>query len=165
VITIRRDDPVSPAAAALIAHHLAEARAATPAGNAHAADGAGLADPAVTFWTAWDGDALAGMVALKQLDPQHGPHLGPRHGEVKSMRTHPDHLRRGVGRALLAHLLAVARARGYTRVSLETGTAPMFAAANRLYEAAGFVDGPVFGGYPPSPHNRFMTMALDAPRR
>nr|WP_233130712.1 GNAT family N-acetyltransferase [Sphingomonas jeddahensis] len=95
---------------------------------------------------------MLGVAALRQLSPDHG--------EIKSMRTAPGNLRPGVARALLAHLLALARARGYTRVSLETGTAPMFAAANRLYEAAGFIDGPVFGGYPESPHNRFMTLAL-----
>ena len=149
---VRRDDPCSPAVAPLMALHLAQARGSTPAENAHAMDGAALAEPSITFWTAWNGDALAGFVALKQLDATHG--------EVKSMRTHPDHLRRGVAATLLAHLLAEAKARGYTRLSLETGTAPMFGPANRLYEAHGFVDGPVFGGYPPSPHNRFMTLAL-----
>ena len=81
--------------------------------------------------------------------------LGEEHPRVRERA-----LRRGVARALLAHLLAEARAAGATRVSLETGTAPMFAAANALYEAAGFIDGPALGGYPESPHNRFMTMAL-----
>lgn len=76
------------------------------------------------------------------------------------MRTAPAALRRGVARSLLAHLVALARTRGYIRLSLETGTAPMFAAANRLYEAAGFVDCAAFGGYPESPHNRFMTLTL-----
>jgi len=154
VIAIRRDDPRAPAVAALMALHLQDARAETPAANAHALDASGLADPAITFWTAWDGDALAGFVALKRL--------GDHHGEVKSMRTAPTHLRRGVARALLAQVLAEARARGYARISLETGTAQSYRAANALYEAAGFADGPVFGGYPPSPHNRFMTLALDS---
>jgi len=153
VIAIRRDDPRSAAVAPLMALHLAASRAQTPAPNAHALGADGLADPAITFWTAWDRDMLAGFVALKQLDPDHG--------EVKSMRTAPTHLRRGVARALLGHVLAEARARRYRRISLETGTAPGFAPANALYEAAGFVDGPVFGHYPPSPHNRFMTLALD----
>lgn len=151
-VEIRRDDPANPALADLLALHVAFGRANTPAGYTHALDAAGLSDPAVTFWTAWDGGTLLGMVALKMLDAGHG--------EVKSMRTVPAALRRGVGRALLGHLVATARARGLARLSLETGTHPEYDPANRLYEAAGFVDGPVFGGYPPSPHNRFMTMRL-----
>lgn len=137
---------------ALIRHHRDEARATTPAHNAHSLDSHGLADPAVSFFSAWDGDTLLGIGALKQLDAAHA--------ELKSMRTAPDQLRRGVARAMLAHLIALARTRGYTRLSLETGTAPMFAPANAMYEAAGFVDCAAFGGYPASPHNRFMTLTL-----
>jgi len=141
-----------PAVQELLRFHVATAHAETPAENAHALDLDGLRDPAIGFVTAWDGETLLGMGALKQLDA--------RHGEVKSMRTAPGQQRRGVARAILSHLIATARARRYTRVSLETGTAPFFAPANVLYEAFGFVDGPVFGGYPPSPHNRFMTLTL-----
>jgi len=152
---IRRDDPAAAHVAALLATHVAFGREHTPARDAHVLDAAGLDDPAITFWTIWDGDALAGFAALKQLDAQHG--------EVKSMRTAPDRLRRGAARALLDHIVATARARGYRRLSLETGTAAAFAPANRLYERAGFVDGPVFGGYPASDHNRFMTLDLQEP--
>lgn len=152
MICIRQDDPLSPAVAGLMAVHLAEARASTPAANAHALDARGLADPAITFWTAWDGGTLAGFVALKQLDAGHG--------EIKSMRTAASHLRRGVARMLLDHALGEARTRGFARISLETGTAATFLPANALYESHGFVDGPVFGGYPPSPHNRFLTLLL-----
>ena len=141
-----------PRVIALIAHHLAEARGSTPQDNAHAMGVDGLRRSDISFWTAWEGDTLLGFGALR--------HLSTEHGEIKSMRTAPDQLRRGVARAILAHLLSIAHARGYVRVSLETGTAPMFDAANRMYEAAGFVDGPVFGGYPKSAHNRFMTMPL-----
>jgi putative acetyltransferase len=141
-----------PRVGALIAHHQAEARASTPQENAHAMGAAALRHPDVSFWTMWEDDSLLGMAALRQLSPDQG--------EIKAMRTAPGQLRRGVGRALLAHLIALARTRGYARISLETGTAPMFDAANLLYEAAGFVDGPAFGGYPESPHNRFMTLAL-----
>ena len=137
---------------ALIRHHRDEARATTPAHNAHSLDSAGLNDPAVSFLSAWDGDTLLGIGALKELDAAHA--------ELKSMRTAPDQLRRGIARALLAHLIALARERGYARLSLETGTAPMFAPANAMYEAAGFVDCAAFGGYPASPHNRFMTLTL-----
>lgn len=137
---------------ALLSRHRAESLGSTPRENAHALDLAGLRAPGVSFWTAWDGEALLGMAALRELAPDHA--------EVKSMRTAPTALRRGVGRALLDHLISTARARGYARLSLETGTAPMFAAANALYEKAGFGDGAAFGGYPASPHNRFMTLAL-----
>ena len=140
---------------ALVKHHQKEARATTPQDNAHAMGTEALHDPAISFWSAWESGTLLGIGALRQLSPDHG--------EIKSMRTAPAHLRRGVARAILAHLIALARTRGYRRVSLETGTAPMFDAANRMYEAAGFVDGSVFGGYPESPHNRFMTLRLDAP--
>lgn len=154
MIELRRDDPASPALAALLALHVAGARAHTPAENAHVLDAGGLSAPSVTFWSAWDDGVLAGIGALKEFDAAHG--------EIKSMRTAPTHLRRGVARAMLTAIVGEARARGYARLSLETGTAPAFDAANRLYEAAGFVDGPVFGDYPASPHNRFMTLDLGA---
>lgn len=151
-IVIRQDDPTSPALGELLALHVAFGRAHTPRENAHVLEPAALAAEAVTFWTAWDDDALAGMAALRELATDQG--------ELKSMRTAPGHARKGVGRALLAHVVATARTRGYTRISLETGTAPPFAPANALYERAGFVDCEAFGGYPASPHNRFMTLAL-----
>jgi putative acetyltransferase len=138
---------------ALIRHQRDEARATTPSCNAHSLDSTGLRDPAVSFFSAWDGDTLLGIGAIKQLDAGHA--------ELKSMRTAPDQLRRGVARAMLAHLLGIARERGYARVSLETGTAPMFAPAIAMYEAEGFVDCETFSGYLASPHNRFMTMMLD----
>lgn len=152
MIEIRPGGLDNPQVEALIRHHHKEAHASTPAENAHALDLASLRDPAVRFVAAWDGNTLLGIGALKMLAPDHA--------ELKSMRTAPDQLRRGVGRAILTHLIALARSRGITRVSLETGTAPMFAPANALYEAAGFTDCAPFGGYRDSPHNRFMTLDL-----
>ena len=149
---IRRGGLDRPAVAALLRLHRDEALGSTPRDHAHVLDLDDLRARAVRFFSAWDGDRLLGVAALKQLAPDHG--------EVKSMRTAPDALRRGVARALLDRLIAEARAAGWTRLSLETGTAAMFAPANALYERHGFVDGPVFGGYPPSAHNRFMTLAL-----
>lgn len=151
-VAIREGGLGDPQVEALLRLHHAEAHESTPAGNAHALDAVGLAASDITFFTAWAGDALAGMAALRTLDATHA--------EVKSMRTHPDHLRRGVAATLLAHLVSVAKARGITRLSLETGTAPMFAAANRLYEREGFTDCDAFGGYPSSSHNRFMMIAM-----
>ena len=152
MIVIREDGLDHPDVQALIALHRSESLASTPRENAHVLGDEGLRAAGVRFFTAWDGDMLLGMAALRDL--------GAGHVEGKSMRTHARGLRRGVARALLAHLVAIARAEGRTRVSLETGTHPMFDAANRLYEAAGFTDCPAFGEYPPSPYNRFMTLAL-----
>jgi putative acetyltransferase len=141
-----------PQVEALIRHHREEALGSTPVDNAHTLDSSGLTAPGVSFFSVWDGDALLGMGALKAIDD--------RHAELKSMRTAPAHLRKGVARVLLDHLIAEARARGFARLSLETGTAPMFAPANAMYERYGFADCDAFGGYPASPHNRFMTMKL-----
>lgn len=153
VIEVRPGGLDLPAVQALLAHHHREAHSRFPAEFAHALPPSALADPAIAVFTAWDGAALLGIAALRLVEPGHG--------EVKSMRTHPDALRRGVGRVLLERVIAEARARGWIRMSLETGTGPEFDPANRLYEGAGFVEGPAFGGYPPSPYNRFMTMTLD----
>ncbi len=149
---IRQDDPANHAVADLLAQHVAFGRAHSPPENAHVLPAEGLRSPAITFWTAWDDATLLGFVALKEI--------GAARGELKSMRTAPAALRKGVGRALLAHVIETARRRGYTCLSLETGTSPPFDPANRLYETAGFIDGPVFGGYPPSRHNRFMHLEL-----
>ena len=149
MIEVRRDDPTSPALAALLALHVVGARAHTPPENAHVLDADELADAAITFWSAWlDGD-LAGMAALRELEPDHG--------ELKSMRTAPAALRCGVARTLLAHVVAEARRRGYARLSLETGTSAYFQPAVALYLRHGFVDCGPFGGYAASAENRFLT--------
>ena len=133
-----------PQVQALLAVHYEAARAHTPSENAHVLPLESLRAPDICFYSAWEHDRLLGVAALKEL--------APGHGEIKSMRTATEHLRRGVSRALLNHIVLVARDRGYTKLSLETGTAPAFDPANRLYENFGFVDGPVFGGYPASAH-------------
>ena len=136
----------------LLSFHFAAMRAASPPEACHVLPSDGLRDPAVTFWSARNEGALVGTGALKELEPGHG--------EVKSMRTAPAHLGRGVGGAILAHIVAEARARGYTRLSLETGSTPEFAGALRLYERDGFQPCAPFGGYPESPFTRFFTRAL-----
>ena len=148
---IRPDDPAAPHVAALLAHHLAELRSVM-ATHAFALDATGLSTPNVSFWTAWNDDDLAGFVALKQLDA--------RHGELKSMRAAPAARRTGVGRALLGHVISVARDRGYIRLSLETGTAPLHAPAVALYRSAGFSSCDAFANYAASPHNQFLALAL-----
>jgi putative acetyltransferase len=106
----------------------------------------------VTFWSAWDGNRLAGCGALKQLEEAQG--------EIKSMRAHPDYRRRGAGQAILDHLIAMARDRGWQRLSLETGTTDDFLPARRLYEANGFVHCGPFADYREDPFSVFMTRAI-----
>ena len=151
-ITIRAADLDDPVVADLLRFHVAEAHRGFPRGFAHALPVDALRDPAISLLAAWEGQALLGVGAIRDL--------GDGHAEIKSMRTHPDHLRRGTAQLLLEHLVALARSRGHARLSLETGTTASFAPANALYERFGFTDTAAFGGYPPSEHNRFMTLAL-----
>ncbi|SCX38912.1 putative acetyltransferase [Klenkia marina] len=148
VLAIRPDDLTDPRVRELIALHVGSMLADSPPGTSYALDLTGLTCPGMTVWTAWDGDSLAGMVALSAS------------GELKSMRTHPDHLRRGVAAALLAHALDHARAQGLARVVLETGTAPPFTPAVALYRRHGFVDRGPFGDYAAGPDNQFLELLL-----
>jgi putative acetyltransferase len=84
----------------------------------------------------------------------------PEQGELKSMRTHPDHLRKGVAAALLEHIIGEAKARGLSRLSLETGSGPAFDPALTLYHRRGFTDGPAFGGYQATDFNQFLHLTL-----
>ena len=137
---------------ALLDFHFAQMRGSSPPEACHVLPADGLRDPAVTLWSAREGGQLLGIGALKQLSPDHG--------EVKSMRTAPGALGRGVGRALLHHIVAEARRRGYARLSLETGSTDPFAAALRLYESERFVPCGPFGGYADTPFTRFFSLVL-----
>jgi len=148
---IRQDDPAAPHVAPLLAHHLQELQAAMGA-HAFALDASGLSAAGVTFWTAWHGAALVGFGALKELDRAHG--------EVKSMRVAPAARATGVGRGLLDHIVTEARNRGYSRLSLETGTAMLHVPALSLYRSTGFVSCAAFADYHPSPHNQFLKLDL-----
>jgi putative acetyltransferase len=149
---IIEDDLTGPAIRALLETHFAGMLANSPVGSCHFLDFDGLNASDVTFWSIWDGDSLAGCGALKELDPEHG--------EIKSMRTHEDHLRKGVGAMMLTHIISEARERGYRRLSLETGSSEAFVPAVRLYEAHGFEYCPPFGAYKEDPHSHFMTLAI-----
>ena len=149
---IVRDDLTHPAVLALLELHLRSAHENSPPGSVFALDLAGLRDPAVTLWTAWEGEHLLGMGALKQLDATHG--------EIKSMRTAPGQLRRGVAGVLLAHLIAEGQRRAYRRLSLETGSNAPFSAAHALYERAGFVECDPFADYSDRTFSRYYTLAL-----
>ena len=149
---IELDDPARPAVRALLEEHLRDMHAQSPRESVHALDVERLRVPSITFWTAQDGELLLGCGALKELAPDHG--------EIKSMRTPNALRRRGAGRAMLVHIVAVAKARGYRRLSLETGASPGFVPAQRLYEAHGFQRCGPFGDYPAHPHSVFMTREL-----
>lgn len=151
-IVVREDDLSGEPVRALLALHLAGMHAASPPGSVFALDLSGLRAPGVTVWTAWRGDAIAGVGALKAL--------GHDAAEVKSMRTHPDHLRTGVAARLLDHMLAEARARGLRRLSLETGSGPAFDPALALYRARGFADGDAFSDYRRTGFNQFLHLDL-----
>lgn len=137
---------------ALLREHLAGMHANSPPGSVYALDLSGLQTPDVALFTVWDGDTLLGCGALKHLDVTTG--------EIKSMRTAAAHLRKGAARAMLDHLLAVARSRGYTRVALETGSGPAFEPALALYRRHGFVNGPAFSDYVASAFNQFLHLEL-----
>lgn len=149
---IRRDDLSHPSVRALLELHLRGMHANSPAGSVYALDLSGLQTPDVAVWTRWiDGDAV-GIGALKRLAPDHA--------EIKSMRTHPDHLRKGVAADLLEHILNEARVMGASRISLETGSGPAFEPALTLYRRRGFANGEAFGDYEASPFNQFLHLDL-----
>jgi len=150
---VEQDDPGSPDALALIEGHLAFARANSPPEDVHALEVTGLRDRDVTFFGIRNGNELVCTGALKQLDEGHG--------EIKSMHTAEGARERDVGRAMLDHLLAVARARRYGRVSLETGTMAAFAPARARYAAAGFVVCEPFAGYGAGVNSVYMTLELE----
>lgn len=149
---IKIDDLSHHAIHALLREHLQSMHELSPPESVHALDLERLRSPEITFWTAWDGSILLGCGALKELDPVHG--------EVKSMRTPSAHRRKGAGRAILAHLIAVAKSRRYDRLSLETGSMAAFKPAQKLYESAGFTYCGPFGDYSEDPNSVFMTMRL-----
>jgi putative acetyltransferase len=152
MIDIRKDDLCAEAVRALLRYHLAGMHENSPPDSVFALDLSGLRVPEVTVWTVWNGEELMGIGALKEL--------GDGSGELKSMRTHPDHLRKGVGALLLDHIVAEARARGLKRLSLETGSGPAFEPALALYRTHGFVDGEPFGDYKRSVFNQFLHLRL-----
>lgn len=151
-LQIRLDGLTGREVRALLREHLQGMTLHSPPESIHALDIDQLRLPEITFWTAWDGDALLGCGALKELDA--------RHAEIKSMRTASAHLRKGVAAAMLAHILEQARARGYRRLSLETGSAAAFVPAQTLYAGFGFTYCGPFAGYMADPYSVFMTREI-----
>jgi putative acetyltransferase len=151
-MNIQIDDLSGPEIAAFLEEHIQDMRAVSAPGSNHALDLTGLRKPEITFWTVRDDYQLAGCCALKQLDAAHG--------EVKSMRVAHSQRTKGLGTALVQHLIAEAGKRGYHRLSLETGAMPFFQPAHRLYRRHGFTDCGPFSDYRPDPNSVFMTLVL-----
>lgn len=144
-----------PRVVALLEAHLARARAESPLCSVHALDVAALEAPGISFWTGWEAGVPLVTGALKALAADHG--------EIKSMHTAEAARGRGLGAAMLRHLVAEARARGYRRLSLETGSQDYFAPARALYRRAGFAECGPFAGYRPDPNSVFMTLDPGSP--
>jgi putative acetyltransferase len=136
----------------LLSIHLSTARAQTARESAHALDLSGLQAPEISFWSAWEQGQLLGVGALKRLSTTHG--------EVKSMHTAEAARRRGIGAAMLQHIIDVARMSGMTRLSLETGSSAYFKPALALYARHGFVACAPFDTYRPDPNSIFFTRDL-----
>ena len=150
---IREDDLTGARIAHLLQQHLDDMRAITPPESVHALDLDRLRVPGITFWTAWVEGELLGCGALKELDP--------RSGEVKSMRTAPEHRGQGVGSRMLEHIIAIAREREYEKLLLETGAMPEFEPARALYRRYGFEPRGPFADYREDPNSVFMEKRLD----
>jgi putative acetyltransferase len=149
---IRIDDLTGPEIAALLEEHINDMKSVSPPESKHALDLEGLRQSDITFWTIWEGDKLAGCGALKELDAQHG--------EIKSMRTARNFVRRGVASQILNHIISEAAQRGYKRLSLETGSMDYFKPAHKLYASFGFTTCEPFANYKLDPNSVFMTREL-----
>lgn len=151
-MNIKLDDLQGAEIHELLREHLQSVALHSPPESVHALDIEGLRRPEITFWTVWENDELVGCGALKELDSQHG--------EIKSMRTSSRHLRKGIAENLLKHLLEEARRRGYSRLSLETGSMEAFEPARTLYAKFGFRYCEPFADYVEDPYSVFMTREL-----
>ena len=149
---IEVDDLSRPQVHALLEEHLTNMYELSPPDQVFALDLNKLRADDITFWTVWEEEALVGCGALKELTPTHG--------EIKSMRTPAAARGRGAGRAVLAHIIAVAQQRGYSKLSLETGSHPAFEPAHSLYRSKGFLISGPFGSYLPNEHSVFMELQL-----
>lgn len=151
-MTLRPDDLKGPEIAAFLQEHIQDMKSVSPPESKHALDLEGLRRPEISFWIVWDGTQIAGCGALRELDAVHG--------EVKSMRTARSHRRRGAASILMDYIIGIARARGYKRLSLETGSMPFFEPARLLYAKFGFVPCGPFADYRLDPNSAFMSRPL-----
>lgn len=151
---IRRENLFGPEIIRLLSDHLSQMRTLSPPESVHALDVNELQAPNITFWSVWEENSLLGCGALKALDKEHG--------EVKSMRTAPEHRGRGVGKFVLSYIVAEARRRDYRSLALETGSRPEFAPARGLYEQFGFTYCGPFSDYVEDSNSVFMRLWLAA---
>jgi putative acetyltransferase len=152
MIRITIGDFKDPRVVDLVCIHRATARAETAVGSAHALDLAELQAPNISFWTIWDDQVLLGCGALKTLSSDHG--------EVKTMHTAQFMRRGGIGSTMLRHIIATARARGMSRLSLETGASDYFRPARAFYKSHGFRECAPFGDYVLDPNSIFLSLNL-----
>ncbi|QJQ02462.1 N-acetyltransferase [Herbaspirillum rubrisubalbicans Os34] len=157
LFTVRQDDLTDPQTLELLALHLTGMHANSPVGTVFALDLSGLRQPEVSFWSAWSGSRIASIAALKQLPGAQG--------EVKSMRTHPDFIRKGAANAILDHVILTARARRLQRLSLETGSGSAFEPAHALYRNKGFLPGEAFADYQDNGFSQFFHLELSPTTR
>lgn len=151
-LTIAEEHPLTPDLHLLFERHTADMHADTPPESIHMMDKGALASPEIRFFVLRDGCAPVGMGAFKRIEAGHA--------EIKSMHVLAELRGRGLSRRMLEHLLAVAKAEGITRLSLETGSQPMFEPARQLYARAGFEECPPFEGYALDPNSVYMTKVL-----
>ncbi|MGG3693715.1 GNAT family N-acetyltransferase [Heyndrickxia ginsengihumi] len=149
---IRRNDLTGQKVKELVAEHLGGMAQHSPPESIHALNLDELQKPEITFWCAWEEDDLLGCGALKELNDDHG--------EIKSMRTTSEHLRKGVATQMLKHIIDEANRRGYKRLSLETGAVEAFTPARNLYKHFGFQFCKPFADYKEDPNSVFMTKSL-----
>ncbi len=152
MINIEQESPIGPELALLMARHAADMHADTPPESIHMMDATQLVAPGIRFFVMRDDGRAVGMGAFKRIDAGHA--------EIKSMHVLHEHRGHGLSRAMLEHLVAAAKADGFTQLSLETGVQPTFVAARALYAKAGFVECPPFEGYTDDPNSIFMTKHL-----
>lgn len=152
LINIKIDDLSGSEIYELLQEHLQSVALHSPPESVHALDIEALRKPEITFWSVWENGELVGCGALKELDSQHA--------EIKSMRTSSLHLRKGVAKNLLNHILEEAKRRGYSRLSLETGSMEAFEPARKLYANFGFIYCEPFADYVEDPYSVFMTREL-----
>ncbi len=151
-MNIKIGDLSGPEVIDLLAEHLQCMAEVSPPESRHALDIDGLRKPEITFWSAWEGEELAGCGALQELDA--------KHAEIKSMRTTKSYMKKGVASALLQHIIVEAKRRGYRRLSLETGSMGYFEPARRLYRKFSFTSCAPFANYVEDPNSVFMARDL-----
>lgn len=148
---IARDDPARPKVAAVIAAHLAQLREQSPAALLMALPPEALHAPDIRFYSLTLGEVV-GIGAIRLLPGAAG--------ELKSMHVRAAHRGRGLGEALVRHLVAEAQALGLSMLYLETGAGATHAPARRLYARLGFAGCGPFGDYADDPQSAFMAMPL-----